>query len=50
MSRRWKVMFWVLVIGGVVLLPVVTHYRAKAGGLERHRKRLQARGEKLTIE
>jgi len=42
-------LIWVLVIGGVVvLLPVVTHYRAKAT-VERYRKQLQDRGEKLTV-
>src|SRR5713101_2284368 len=48
MSRRWKIMIWVLVIGGVVLLPVVTHYRAKAA-VERYRKQLPEQGEELTI-
>ncbi len=49
MSRRWKIMIWVLVIGFVAGLPVVTHYRAKAA-VERYRKQLQDRGEKLSIE
>src|SRR5260370_17529769 len=49
MRRRWKILIWVLVIGGVVVgLPVVTHYRAKAA-VERYRKQLQSQGEKLTI-
>src|SRR6266404_1432668 len=49
MSRGWKILIWVLVIGGVVvILPVVTHYRAK-GAVERYRKQLQNQGEKLTI-
>src|SRR6266478_1434171 len=49
MRRRWKILIWVLVIGGVVvLLPVMTHYRAKAA-VERYRKQLQSQGEKLTI-
>jgi len=49
MKRGWKILIWVLVIGGVVvILPVVTHYRAK-GAVERYRKQLQKQGEKLTI-
>ncbi len=42
-------MIWVLVIGGVALLPVATHYRAKAA-VERYRKQLRSQGEKVTIE
>lgn len=49
MSRGGKILIWILVIGGVVvLLPVVTHYRAKAA-VARYRKQLQKQGEKLTI-
>jgi hypothetical protein len=49
MNRRWKILIWVLVVGGVVLLPVMTHYRAKAA-VERYRKQLQNQGEKVTID
>jgi hypothetical protein len=49
MSRRWKILIWVLIIGGVLVgLPVATHYRAKAA-VERYRKQLQKQGERLTI-
>ena len=50
MTPRRKIIIGAVVAGAViVLLPVWTHYRAKAA-LAAYKRELQAQGEKLTIE
>lgn len=49
MTRRKKVIWAAAILGVLVLVPVITHYRAKAAA-EKYRTQLRAQGEKFSID